>query len=165
MIAVSVERDEGSPARVPSTSALSGFAKFVVEALSNKLELTTDLQMSVIVLDDAGMQAINREHRGKDQATDVLSFPLCDFGPGGDPGGQFPGQPRLLGDLLISYETAARQADAIGHDLEAEFERLIVHGVLHLFGYDHETSEEDRLQMEGLEDELLGLWDKRASHR
>ncbi|MCB1327449.1 MAG: rRNA maturation RNase YbeY [Spirochaetales bacterium] len=165
MITVSVERDDGIPDRVPSAKALSTFAEFVVEALSSKLKLASDWQMSVIVLDDEAMRAVNREHRGKDRPTDVLSFPLCEFDAGDDSEVQFPGQPRLLGDLLISYEAAVRQAEAIGHDLEAEFERLMVHGILHLFGYDHETSEQDRLQMEALEDELLVLWDNRLSHR
>ena len=165
MITVSVERDDGIPDGVPSANALRTFAEFVVEALSSKLKLASDWQMSVIVLDDEAMRAVNREHRGKDRATDVLSFPLCEFGTGDDSEGQFPGQPRLLGDLLISHETAVRQAEAIGHDLAAEFERLMVHGILHLFGYDHETSEQDRLQMEALEDELLVLWDNRLSHR
>lgn len=88
-------------------------------------------ELSVLLTDDARIRELNREHRGKDEATDVLSFPQVED--------EFllSGAPRILGDVVISMETAARQAESIGHSLAAEVRRLLIHGVLHLLGHDH----------------------------
>jgi probable rRNA maturation factor len=98
-------------------------------------------EVVVTVTDDAKIREINREHRGIDAATDVLSFPLIDFSAGQvvpsfsdvDPQtGRVP-----LGDILISTERAKRQADEYGHGYERELGFLTAHGTLHLLGYDH----------------------------
>ncbi len=104
--------------------------------------------------DDAAMQQLNATHRGKDKPTDVLSFPVWE-------GDVFfplpPGENNLmLGDMVISIETAARQAGELKHDLRAEVAFLAVHGVLHLLGYDHGTDSQRR-KMFALQDEIVAL--------
>jgi probable rRNA maturation factor len=91
------------------------------------------------ITDDAGIHALNRAHRGVDAATDVLSFPL-QSAVGPPPGGFVlpPGTPLHLGDVVLSWPRAVAQAAEYGHSLEREVAFLIVHGVLHLLGYDHE---------------------------
>jgi len=89
---------------------------------------------------DAEIRRLNREYRKQDRPTDVLSFSLRE--------GEFGDVSRSIGDVVISLETAARQASANGCTLGAEVERLLVHGILHLAGYDHEVSlrEEQRMK-------------------
>lgn len=87
-------------------------------------------QVSVLLTTDRHIRQMNRTWRHKDKATDVLSFPAS---------ASFDGQDALAGDLAISVETAARQAEEAAHPLSAELQVLILHGLLHLAGYDHET--------------------------
>jgi probable rRNA maturation factor len=106
--------------------------------------------LSLSFVGDAAIRRLNREHRGKDRATDVLSFPLFEPAPprrgaaarrAARPAG--PGAPeRLLGDVVISLDRAARQARAYDAPLQAEIERLLIHGLLHLLGHDHEEPRE-----------------------
>ena len=96
-----------------------------------------DASVALTLVGDAGIRRINRERRGKDAATDVLSFPLY------APGEPTPaGVERLLGDIVISVPTAQRQARAYDATLDAELKRLLVHGLLHLLGHDHERPRE-----------------------
>jgi len=95
-------------------------------ALLRHESVTNDPEISVVICDDAFIQALNREYRQKDKPTDVLSFAQDD--------------PNVLGDIVISLPTAARQADAAGWPLESEIALLAVHGLLHLLGYDDETA-------------------------
>ena len=104
-------------------------------------------ELSVVLCDDAFIHPLNRDWRGKDQPTDVLSFAQRE-GEGADPADP------LLGDVIISLETASRQAQQHGHSLVLEVRILLVHGLLHLLGYDHETDEEAEV-MEPLERLLL----------
>ena len=106
-------------------------------------------EVSVTVVDDASIHVMNRESRGVDRATDVLSFPVFDedFGVG----------PAVLGDIVISHETAVRQANEYGHSVEREIAFLTVHSMLHLLGYDHETSPEDEKEMFARQEEILAL--------
>lgn len=90
-------------------------------------------ELSVLLTDDRTIHALNREHRGKDRPTDVLAFPLDE-----EPSA-VAGPERLLGDVVISLDTAARQAAARRRPLEAEVRFLLAHGVLHLVGFDHDT--------------------------
>jgi probable rRNA maturation factor len=97
--------------------------------------------LSLTFVGDAAMRRINREHRGKDRTTDVLSFPL--YEPFAVPKRALAGQAELLiGDIIISVDAAARQAAAYDAKLEAEIERLLVHGIAHLLGHDHEVAHE-----------------------
>jgi probable rRNA maturation factor len=98
--------------------------------------------LSLMLVRDRTIRALNREHRGKDTATDVLSFPM--FEPG-----EASGAPRLLGDVVISLDSAQRQAAAYDAPLEREMERLLIHGILHLLGHDHmEPGERARMEAE-----------------
>ena len=110
-----------------------------------------DATVSLTLIRDAEMREINREHRAKDAPTDVLSFPLFEpdaFDRAGvtRPRAAVAGE-RMLGDIVISVDTAARQAAAYDAPLEREVERLLIHGVLHLCGHDH-LEREERAVME-----------------
>ncbi len=97
-------------------------------------------EVSVLLTDDEGIRALNVEYRGVDGPTDVLSFSQHE---GED---EFASEENLLGDLVISVETAKRQAKEQGRAIEAEVHMLVVHGLLHLLGYDHaEPDEAERM--------------------
>jgi probable rRNA maturation factor len=96
-----------------------------------------DATLSLSFVGDAAMRRINRKHRAKDRTTDVLSFPL--YEPFRVPKRPTPGDPELLiGDIVISVDVAKRQAAAYDATLDEEIERLLVHGIAHLLGHDHE---------------------------
>ncbi len=98
-------------------------------------------ELSIVIMDDAQIQALNHDFRGIDRPTNVLSFPMQE--------GEFSNiTPGLLGDVVISAQTAAREAEDAGITLEERMSQLLVHGILHLVGFDHETGEEDARQME-----------------
>ncbi|MBV8491513.1 MAG: rRNA maturation RNase YbeY [Candidatus Eremiobacteraeota bacterium] len=94
--------------------------------------------LSLSIVSDATIRELNREHRGKDKPTDVLSFPL---GPPDDRAGT----ERLLGDVVISVETARRQAAEYDAPLQRELYRLLIHGLLHVMGHDHEIARERQI--------------------
>jgi len=107
-----------------------------------------DAEVSVLFTGDRAMRSLNRRYRSKDMTTDVLSFALRE--------GMFPRiQPTVLGDIVISLPAASRQAAEAGHPLIREIERLLVHGLLHLLGYDHERGPHEALRMERKERKLL----------
>ena len=116
----------GSPALSPA------LVRRMAEAMLQRLELS-DAELSVLLCGDAQIHALNLAHRQKDKPTDVLSFPL-DEGGGAD--GAVSGT-RVLGDVVISLDTAARQARGRRRDLLPEVCLLLAHGLLHLLGYDH----------------------------
>ena len=113
------------------------------------------LSASLLLTNDAEIQILNAEWRGKDKPTNVLSFPMLEredlLALPAD------GPPELLGDLALALETCQREAADKGISLEHHVAHLIVHGLLHLAGYDHETSPEDARQMESLEIKALAL--------
>jgi rRNA maturation RNase YbeY len=106
-------------------------------------------ELSLALVDDDEMQRLNRDYRGKDRTTDVLAFALRE---GEATGLQEPG---MLGDVVISVPTAVRQAAERGHDLDRELAELLVHGVLHLLGYDHERSPAEARRMFGKQREVV----------
>jgi len=110
-------------------------------------------EISVSFVNDEAIHALNKEHRGIDRPTDVLSFPLGENGKYDlDPdSGAY-----LLGDIVISIETAYRQAEIYGHTLEREIGFLTVHSMLHLLGYDHEQGKLQERLMREKEEEILG---------
>lgn len=126
---------------------------FDVEVVYNAVRATLKAhdaepcEVSVLLTDDSDMRQLNREYRGTDAPTDVLAFSMRE-GEDGDV------NPSLLGDLVVSLETAARQAltrDGLSGDrgnLETETALLTVHGMLHLLGYDHQTQEEAEIMFE-----------------
>lgn len=97
----------------------------------------SESELSVLLTDDAHIETLNRRHRNKAKPTDVLAFPM-DAEPGPD------GAPRLLGDVVVSLDTALRQARARRRPLIVEVTHLMAHGLLHLLGYDHRTDAEER---------------------
>jgi len=102
-------------------------------------------ELSVALVDDDEMRDLNARFRGRDRATDVLSFPMSELAPEDALPPLHRGAGRLLGDVVISIDTAARQARASRCSLARRLDALLVHGVLHLLGYDHELSPaEDR---------------------
>jgi probable rRNA maturation factor len=138
----------------PSTIAASpvfalskaGLARFLNRA---RAAVGIEGEVHVLLADDATLRRLNRTFRGKNTATDVLSFPAGDAGDGNGSG--------VAGDLAISLETAARQAVRFGHSLRDEVRVLLLHGTLHLAGFDHEA---DSGEMTAREAELrreLGL--------
>lgn len=104
-------------------------------------------EVSLVLTDDATVRTLNARWRGKDTPTNVLSFPAYPIAAGDPPG-------PLLGDIVLARETIAREAAIDGKPFDAHFRHLIVHGFLHLLGYDHQ-SDKDAEQMERLERAIL----------
>ena len=129
---------------VPVTPALRALLRRAVCTALEAENFGEAAEISLTFVDDAGIRELNRTYRNKDAATDVLSFPLYDFAAGERP---LPGTVAELGDIVLSLERAAKQADELGHSLEREAAFLCVHSVLHLLGYDHERSDEDEERM------------------
>ena len=127
------------------------------------------LSASLLFADDTQVRDLNREWRGKDQPTNVLSFPMLEreellaLGWAGDENAP----PELLGDIALALETCTREAADKGISLEHHTAHLIIHGLLHLAGYDHETSPADARAMETLEINALaqmGIADPYGDH-
>lgn len=106
----------------------------------------TDVELSIALVSDAVIRELNRDYRRKDKPTDVLAFPMNEVPAGAPVSG-------LLGDVILSIETARRQAEANSRPLLAELTMLLAHGLLHLLGYDHQTDAEER-EMTALTREL-----------
>lgn len=149
------------------------------EILSHVGEASAEL--GILFVGDQRMRSLNRRYRGKDRTTDVLAFAMRDVRPGQGPGARGKGQevrvevsgmsravrakllrplasrpaPELLGDVVISIPTATRQARQGGRSLDEELACLLVHGILHLCGYDHERSEKEARRMQRRERMIL----------
>ncbi|MCB1307023.1 MAG: rRNA maturation RNase YbeY [Leptospiraceae bacterium] len=148
-------------------------ARQALQTICRLDDIDVRFELGLELISDTRMQAINRAERNKDTPTDVLSFPQIAFPPDGtqdfskrselkDILNEFPPLPGpedalyyQLGDILISVETCAKQAHSIGHSMADEFRRLLVHGLLHLFGYDHAVSAELERRMQRREDAVL----------
>lgn len=113
------------------------------------------LTASLLFTDDAEIRVLNREWRAKDKPTNVLSFPM--LGRAELLALAADGPPELLGDIALSLETCTREAAEKGASLQDHAAHLIVHGLLHLAGHDHETGPEDAAAMEALEIKALAL--------
>lgn len=115
-------------------------------------------EVDVLLTNDARIHELNREQRGIDQPTDVLSFPAFDLRPGAlpEPADADPGSGLVpLGDMVVSLERAAAQAKEYGHSNRRELAYLTVHSVLHLLGYDHLDEGPQKAQMRAKEEEIL----------
>lgn len=110
-----------------------------------------DAEVSLTLTDDEGIRVLNREHRDKDSATDVLSFPQYDSLKDLE---EIEEDFLYLGDVVISVERAKEQAENYGHSFEREMCFLVVHSMLHLFGYDHMSIEEEK-EMTALQEAIL----------
>ncbi|MCL4351885.1 MAG: rRNA maturation RNase YbeY [Firmicutes bacterium] len=109
-----------------------------------------DAEVSILLTNDEEVHQLNRQYRGVDRTTDVLSFAQRE-GEFADP------EDLMLGDLVISVERARSQAEDYGHSLDREISFLTVHGILHLLGWDHQTPEDEARMMEKTEGILVGL--------
>ena len=120
------------------------------QALQTILELLEieDKEISILIVDDEGIQTINRDYLDRDRPTNVISFSMSE-GEFGDV------NPSILGDIIISTETAQRDAENHSIPFEDEIDFLLIHGTLHLLGYDHETTESDAEIMKDKERELF----------
>jgi len=149
-----LEVDLEDPWPAGDWEALAARAAVAAESVAPELAKPR-LSASVLFTSDAEIHALNREWRQRDKATNVLSFPMLDraelleIPP--------EGPPQLLGDVALAYETCAREAAEKGVSLADHAAHLIVHGLLHLAGHDHETSAADADAMEALETKALAL--------
>jgi probable rRNA maturation factor len=126
-------------------------ARHAVSAALRHLDVgTAPLEISVVFTDDAEQRGLNRDYRHKDSATNVLSFPNMDDADMAAP----EGMPRLLGDVVLARETVAREAGEQGKSFADHTVHLLVHGTLHLLGFDHLEADE-AAEMEALETEIL----------
>jgi probable rRNA maturation factor len=112
-----------------------------------------DMEVSLLLVDEATIAGLNEEHLGKQGPTDVLAFPID------EPGETPPDVPAILGDVVLCPAVAARQADSFGRTPHDELRLLTVHGLLHLLGMDHADPDDERA-MFGLTDELLASHDR-----
>lgn len=137
-------------------------ARDVIEAVLDQEECPYEAQISLVLTDDDTIHSTNKEFRGIDSATDVLSFPMVDFPSPADysvleeddscfhpESGEL-----LLGDIMISVPRAVEQAREYGHSVKREYAFLIAHSMLHLLGYDH-MEDEERLLMEEKQEQAL----------
>lgn len=132
-------RVQDAPVQVTSTA----FVERVLSAAASHIQVSGEVSVSFV--DDEEIHVLNQTYRQVDRPTDVLSFPMDD---------QDSIDPPMLGDIVVSLPTAFRQAEEYGHSLEREVGFLLVHGFLHLNGYDHNTPSDEQ-EMFSLQDEVL----------
>ena len=144
MITLDIMIEAGEWSRLEDAEALA--QKAAEAALAVTYEAEGEFEASVMLTDDAQIRELNRTWRAKDKPTNVLSFPAPE-----QPGSR---SPRHLGDIALAYETLVRESEEESKELAHHFAHLIVHGVLHLLGYDHEVEAEADI-MEGLEVKAL----------
>lgn len=109
-----------------------------------------DAELSILIVDDLQIAKLNKQYLHRNGPTNVIAFPMRT-----DPFSNI--NPELLGDVVISIETAEKEGKSIGISMEERFTQLLVHGILHLLGYDHETTEQDADKMEKKNEEILKL--------
>jgi len=126
------------------------YAEYIEKAVKATLEfekINYGCEINVEITDNPGIQKLNKEFRGKDSPTDVLSFPMNEINP--------ENGLTILGDIAVSIEKAKEQSEEFNQSLEREFMFLAVHSTLHLLGYDHELSEDDDLIMRKKQKEII----------
>lgn len=132
----------------PDEAALHALVRSAVDAVSADLALSGASELSVLFTDDEQVRVLNRDWRGKDKPTNVLSFPAFETAPG-------EALPPMLGDIALAYGTVTREATLEGKPFDHHLTHLLVHGLLHLLGYDHEDDAEAEA-MESAERRILG---------
>lgn len=139
-----------------------GFVQKILEHAA-KEEGLGDSEVSVTFVTNEMIRDINREYRGKDQPTDVISFAMEELGEG-ETAIIGSSEPRMLGDIIISLDRTKEQAADYGHSFERELGFLAVHGFLHLLGYDHMTEEDEKKMFSRQEEILVSLGITRDQH-
>ncbi len=126
----------------------------ILQSMKRVVEKTVELEydkmsfeVSITIVSNETIKALNAEYRGKDAVTDVLSFPMDEF--------EDSSHTEPLGDIVIAIDRAAKQAKEYGHSLMRELCFLTAHSTLHLLGYDHENGDDERLIMEQKQEEIL----------
>ena len=142
--------------KVKVDSKLLDILILVVSAALKQEGFGGDPEVSIVLVDDGYIRELNQQYRNIDQPTDVLSFAMSEStGEEPDYDDEVEGcEENILGDIIISTETAVRQADEFGHSLEREMAYLTAHGMFHLLGWDHED-EDGRAVMREKEERLL----------
>ena len=131
-------------------ASAEGIAALLARVLADE-DVEDGAGLSIEIADDGLLHELNREHRGVDAPTDVLSFAAEE----GEAFPAAPGEPRYLGDIAVSVETVRRNAAEVGLSTADEIDHVLVHGLLHLLGHDHET-DEDEAAMRAREEAYLG---------
>jgi len=138
------------------TEDMADWIEDLLNVAAKKLSVENNAEVSIAVVSNEKIREINREYRDKDKVTDVISFAIEDDED--DLLKEFDMEgitiPRDLGDIFISYDKAVEQAEEYGHSVERELGFLMVHGFLHLNGYDHMTDEDEK-RMFALQEEIL----------
>jgi len=129
--------------------ALRGVAREVLRGLG----CHEDAELSILLTDNEGIRALNRRYLDRDRPTDVLSFPMWDF----NSELRTPNSELILGDVVISIEKAGKQAEELDVTMDEELSRLLVHGILHIFGFDHEKGRREAVRMRKEEERLLTI--------
>ncbi len=138
--------------------------KIIIHNILDTLDITTPSELGLVLTDNEVIQQLNNTYREKDEPTDVLAFYMLP--QQGTKGAKFVAPPdgiSHLGEIVISYPQAVNQAKEKRHSIKRELLILIIHGVLHLLGYDHEQSEEGEQRMRAKEEEILGKLSSRNS--
>ena len=138
----------------PVTYKMKMLVRNAIEATLDEEQYENPCEVSVTFTDNEGIHALNRQYRGVDRPTDVLSFPLFDYEGTSEepPVDEWIG---ILGDIVLSLEQAEKQAEEFGHSFEREVAFLCVHSMLHLLGYDHEMGEEDEREMRAKQTKIM----------
>ena len=145
---------ENEQEKLPLTYKLKMLVRGAVEATLDLENYQNTAEVSITFTDNENIHKLNAKYRGVDRPTDVLSFPLFDYeGTSEEP--PVDEMMNMLGDIVISLERAAEQAEEFGHSFEREVAFLTAHSMLHLLGYDHVDSEEDDAEMRRRQSEIL----------
>ena len=145
---VDLNNESGQEVDSPGLVRLATFAL-------DQLRIHPQAELSIVLVDEATMSSYHEKYMGEDGPTDVLSFPMDELRPPRD--GEEPPE-GLLGDIVLCPTVTNRQAEGHGRTPQEESEYLLVHGILHLLGFDH-AEPEDKADMFGLKDKIIAAWD------
>ena len=140
--------------KLPFDNDTENLIKTAIETVAEETDILPGMEVYVTICDDESIREINKEYRNIDKSTDVLSFPMFSYSEPEVPNEEMLEGDNTLGDIIISLETATRQAEEYGHSVAREVSFLTVHSMLHLLGYDH-IEEEDRVIMREREEYFL----------
>jgi probable rRNA maturation factor len=153
-VAITVEDETWLDALPGAEDLCRTLAAAALQAAAGDLD-GPGVEISIVLADDGTVQALNRDWRGQDKPTNVLSFAALDDDEAPPAP---PGMPVLLGDVVLALETCRREADAQKKSLAHHTAHLVVHGVLHLLGWDHEDDDVEADEMEDLETRVLATF-------
>jgi probable rRNA maturation factor len=146
-------RAEPAAAALAGEAARAALRSRAARTILRRLAAGRPVEVAIVLTDDRGVRALNRRYRGIDKATNVLSFPAHDFAAA-PAAATPPDAPALLGDVVLACQTVCREAGEQGKTAGAHLSHLVVHGALHLLGFDHEQAAAAR-RMEAIETRVL----------